>query len=70
MNHAGRSNAIGTDRARSPCSMIAALVSRFSCLACAPTVDIKTTRPGRAASIALLTASRILRVCGKPGSGS
>jgi hypothetical protein len=70
MNHAARKMPIGPGTVRSIASVIVELFSKFGSATCAPTVERKTTLPGRAVVIALFSASALARVAGKPGAGS
>ncbi len=70
MNHAARMKAVGTGRVRNACSTMRELFSREGRSTWAPTLDRKTSLPGRAAEIAALAAAMTLRMAGKPGAGS
>ena len=69
MNQAARRKATGTGTVRRPPSVILELLSKLKSATWAPTVDRKTTLPGRAATMACLTAAIASWVFGNPGSG-
>ena len=58
MNHAGRKNVMGTDALLNAASIIVCCVSKLTCVASAPIVDMYTTRPGcpRSTAASLKTA--------------